>query len=185
MPADEPGTERVVSSRRIHDGRIASLREDTVALANGREALREIVEHDDVVAIVPVDADGNVLLVRQYRLAAEGVLLEVPAGMVDKGEDVAAAAQRELREETGHRAAEMQRLTGFFVSPGFCTEFVHVFLASGLSEAPLAADEDEDLALVRMPLAEAVALVRSGEIRDAKSIVGLLMPAEIEHDRNR
>lgn len=175
----------MVSRRRIYDGRIASLREDTVALANGREALREIVEHDDVVAIVPVDADGNVLLVRQYRLAAEDVLLEVPAGMVDQGEDTAAAAQRELREETGHRAAEMQRLTGFFVSPGFCTEFVHVFLARGLSEDALAADEDEDLALVRMPLAQAVALVRSGEIRDAKSIVGLLMAAEIEHDRNR
>ncbi len=180
-PEDSPGAEKVVSSRRIYEGRISNLREDTVELANGRAALREIVEHADVVAIVPLDDDGNVLLVRQYRLAAEDALLEVPAGMVDEGEDIAVAAQRELREETGYRAEQMQRLTGFFVSPGFCTEFVHVFLARGLVEDALDADEDEDIRLERIPLAEAVRLVTSGEIRDGKSIVGLLLAAR-RHD---
>ncbi len=169
--------ERVISSRRIYDGRISSLREDTVELPNGRTALREIVEHAPVVALVPIDENRNVVLVRQYRLAAGEALLEIPAGLIDDGESVEAAAQRELREETGYRAAELRYLTGFFVSPGFCTEFVHVFLATGLSESPLDGDEDEDITVERILLAEAVRLVASGEIKDAKSIVGILLAA--------
>jgi ADP-ribose pyrophosphatase len=169
--------ERVLSSRRIHDGRICNLREDTTELANGSTAVREIVEHAPVVAIVPIDANGEVVLVRQYRLAAEEALLEVPAGLVDEGGDLEAAAQRELREETGYRAAELRRLGGFFVSPGFCTEFVHVYVAFGLTESPLDGDEDEDIAVERMPLAEAVRLVEMGEIKDAKSVAGLLLAA--------
>ena len=97
----EPGIERVTASRRIYDGRIVSLREDAVTLADGRSALREVVEHGKVAAIVPIDADGNVILVRQYRLPAGEALLEIPAGGVDEGESSDAAAQRDLREETG------------------------------------------------------------------------------------
>ena len=171
----ETGHERVIESYRIYDGRICSVREDIVVLAGGREAKREIVEHADVVAVVPLDENGDVLLVRQYRLAAEAALLEVPAGIVDEGEDIEAAAQRELQEEAGYRAERLEKLTGFFVSPGFCTEFVHVFLATDLIESGLDADDDEDLELVRMPLAEAVRLVVAGEIKDAKSIVGILL----------
>ena len=102
--------ETVVTSRRIYEGRIVSLREDTVALSDGRTALREIVEHSDVVAIVPIDADGNVVLVRQYRLPAREALLEIPAGVVDEGETIEDAAQRELQEETGYRAQSIKRL---------------------------------------------------------------------------
>jgi len=167
--------ERVVSSRRIHDGRICALREDTVQLANGNTTIREIVEHAPVVAIVPTDENGDVILVRQYRLAAKEALLEVPAGLVDPGEDLEAAAQRELREETGYRAANLRRLGGFFVSPGFCTEFIHVYLATGLGEAPLDGDEDEDITVERVSQAEAVRLVESGAIKDAKSVAGILL----------
>ncbi len=169
------GFERVTASRRIHEGRIVNLREDTVELLDGRSALREVVEHAQVVAIVPLDDNGDVLLVRQYRLPAEDALLEIPAGGVDEGESIEEAAQRELREETGYRAERFQRLTGFFVSPGYCTEFIHVFLATGLSESPIAGDDDENITVERMPLARAVKLIETEEIRDGKSIIGLLL----------
>jgi ADP-ribose pyrophosphatase len=147
------GSERVIESRRIYDGRICALREDTVKLASGGTAKREIVEHADVVAMVPLDSDGNVLLVRQFRLAAKSELLEVPAGIAEDGEDIEEAAQRELQEEVGYRAGKLERIAGLFVSPG----------------------DDEHIEVVRMPVSDAVALVHSGEIRDGKSVVGLLM----------
>jgi ADP-ribose pyrophosphatase len=172
------GAERVVASRRIHEGRIVRLREDTVELEGGRTVLREVVEHDDVVGVVPLDNDGNVVLVRQYRLPAEEALLEIPAGGVDAGESDEGAAQRELQEETGYRAGRLERLAGFFVSPGYCTEFIHVFLATDLAESVIAGDDDENIALERMPLAAAVGLIEKSEIKDAKSIVGLLLAAD-------
>lgn len=180
MPQMEPapGRERVTASRRIYEGRILSLREDTVLLAGGVEARREIVEHAPVVAIVPVDDRGRVLMVRQFRLPAQDVLLEIPAGGVDPGEEIEAAAQRELREETGYRAQRLQRIAGFYVSPGYVTEFIHVFLATGLSHDPQEADADEDIVVQPVPLAEAVRMVEAGEVRDAKSIVGILLAAK-------
>ena len=171
-------TERVLASRGIYEGRIVSLREDTVELASGGRAEREVVEHAQVVAIVPLDDDGNVVLVRQYRLPAQEALLEAPAGGVDPGESVEAAAQRELQEETGYRAERFERLTGFFVSPGFCTEFVHVFLATGLAEGRIDADADEQIEVQRVSMSEAVRLVESGAIKDAKSIIGILLAAK-------
>jgi len=173
----DPRAERVTESRRIYSGRIAGLREDTVRMPNGRTAQREVVEHADVVAIVPLDGQGNVVMVRQYRLPAGATLLEVPAGGVDEGEDMPAAAQRELQEETGYRAERLERLGGLFVSPGYCTEFVHLFLAIGLIEDALEADPDEDITVERVPLAEAVRLAAAGEIRDGKSIAGILLAA--------
>ncbi len=169
----EPSPERVLESRRLYEGRVVNLRVDTVELADGGRASREVVEHDDVVAVVPLLAGGDVLLVRQYRLAAGRVMLEVPAGGVEKGEGVEEAAQRELREECGRRAGHLERMGGFYVSPGFCEEFVHVFLATGLEEAPLPSDPDESLAVMRLPLDAALRLAREGEIRDGKSIIGL------------
>lgn len=174
LPQDPP-PEHVVASTRLHEGRILNLREDIVEMANGRRAVREVVEHEEVVAIVPVDAAGQVLLVRQYRLAAGRSLLEVPAGGIEAGERAEDAAQRELREETGQRADRLQRLGGFYVSPGYCTEYLHLFLASGLSESAAEADPDEQIVVERLGVGEALALVESGQIEDAKSIVGLLM----------
>jgi nudix-type nucleoside diphosphatase (YffH/AdpP family) len=152
---------------------VVNLRIDTVELMDGRSATREVVEHGDVVAVVPLLEDQDVLLVRQYRLPAGQTLLEVPAGGVDTGESSEEAAQRELGEECGQRAERLDRLGGFYASPGFCSEFIHVFLATRLSPVPAHPDPDEEIAVVRLPLAEAVRLTRQGEIRDAKSIIAL------------
>lgn len=178
MTDDAARPERVTESQRVYEGWITNVRVDSVVMPDGREATREIVEHAPVVAVVPVDENGDVVMVRQYRPATLDVMLEIPAGLVDEGEDIEAAAQRELQEEVGYRAGHLERLAGFFVSPGFCTEFVHVFLALGLEVSQLDGDEDEDIAVERVPLASAVKLVEEGAIRDAKSIVGILLARE-------
>ncbi len=170
--------EHVTASRRIYDGRIVGLREDTATLADGRTVLREVVEHAEVAAIVPMDAEGNVTLVRQYRLPAREALLEIPAGGAEDGESTEDAAQRELREEIGYRAGRLERLCGFFVSPGYCSEVIHVFLATDLVEDPIDGDADEVIALERMPLADAVRLIETGGIKDSKSIIGLLLASQ-------
>lgn len=169
------GIERVVASRVEYIGKIASLRVDTVELPGGRTAKREIVEHEPVVAIVPVDVNGDIILVRQYRLATGGVMLEVPAGGVDEGESFEEAAQRELSEEVGLRARTLVQLADFYPSPGFLTERVIAYLATDLSDTPGEPDEDEDIVVVRMPLAEAIAMVERGQFHDAKSIVSILL----------
>lgn len=171
----EPGVERVIGSRVEYAGKIAKLRVDTVGLPGGRTAKREIVEHEPVVAIVPVASNGDVILVRQYRLATGGAMLEVPAGGVDKGESFEEAAQRELSEEVGLRAGSLVQIGDFYVSPGFTTERVIAYLATDLTENPGQADEDEDIVVVRMPLSVAVAMVERGEFHDAKSIASLLL----------
>jgi len=169
-PSDQ---EQVVESRRIYQGQVVSLRVDRVQLPDGRSVVREVVEHAAVVAIVALDEQGCVLLVRQYRLPAGKPLLEIPAGGIDPGESGEEAAQRELQEETGYRAGRLERLSGFFASPGYCDEYMQLFLASDLEPSPLRADADESIQVVRLPLAEALRLVEWGEICDAKSIIGL------------
>jgi ADP-ribose pyrophosphatase len=166
--------EETLSSQLVYSGRVVNLRKDEVRLADGRLASREVIEHRPAVAIVPVDDDGRLVLVRQYRLPAEAELLEVPAGVMDEGEDPAESVQRELQEETGYRAERIRRLAGFFVAPGYTTEFIHIYLAEGLIESRLDPDEDEAIEVERYTLAQALALIDSGEIRDGKSIIGLL-----------
>ena len=169
--------ERVIDSRRIHEGRIINVREDRVELPDGHVARREIVEHAHAVTIVPVAADGRILFVRQYRLPAGSVMLELPAGSLDGGEDPEQAAQRELQEETGFRAARLEKLCAFWVAPGYCTEYMHVFLAEGLSEDRLIADDDERIEVDALSLDDALAMIDGGTIEDAKSICGLLQYA--------
>lgn len=172
------GVERVVKSDVVFRGKKATVRVVIVDLGDGRTATREIIEHPGVAAIVPIDANGNVIFVRQYRLAAGDFMLEIPAGVLDPGESPEDGAQRELQEETGLRAGKMTRLGAeFFVSPGISTEWVRLFLAEDLQEAPLEPDEDEDIAVERVPLAEAVRMIESGGLRDAKSITGILLAA--------
>jgi ADP-ribose pyrophosphatase len=174
----EPAPERIIGTETVFAGKKATVKVHTVELADGRKAIREIIEHPGVAAIVPIDADGNVVLVRQFRLAIGEIVHEIPAGVLASGEEPEAGAQRELQEETGLRAGRITRLgPRFYVSPGISTEWIQVFLAEELSEAPLAPDEDEDIETVRVPLGEVMRMVERGELRDAKSITGVLLAA--------
>ena len=167
--------EVVLNSRRIYEGRVVSLRVDTVTLPGGRTATREIVEHRAAAVIVPLDGMGNVLLERQFRKAVDSILLEIPAGVLEAGEAAEDGARRELEEETGYRAGRLERLGGFYSSPGFCTEFLHAFLATELTPGPARTEADEDIEPVWVPLARIRELIASGEVRDAKSVASLLL----------
>ena len=180
VPRNPSDQEQVVESRRVYEGRVVNLRVDRVKLPDGRSAVREVVEHAPVVAIVALDGQGDVLLVRQYRLPVRQSLLEIPAGGVDSGDSPEEAAQRELQEETGQRAGRLKRLCSFFVSPGYCDEYMDLYLATGLEPSALAADADESIEVVRLPLDEALRLIERGEIRDAKTIVGLWAAARYQ-----
>lgn len=175
--------ERKIESRRIYQGRVVSLRVDTVRLEpKGTEAMREVVEHAPGVTIVPVDAQGTVILVRQFRTPAQQTLLECPAGTMEEGETPEQAVHRELLEETGYRAQRLVRLGGFWMSPGFCTEFMHAYLALGLEPGPAQQEADEDIQLERVPSSRIPDLVRSGQVQDAKSIAALLMAYYLQRD---
>jgi len=185
-PAD-PLAERLVDSTLLHRGRVLDLRVDTLERADGRRVRREVAVHPGAVAVVALDAEGRVLLVRQYRHPAGTSLLEIPAGTLDRDpasgavEDPDDAARRELEEETGQRAGRWTRLADFWTAPGFATELMHLYLATDLVPAGdqrLEPDADEALEVIRLPWPEAVAAARSGGIRDAKSIVGLLLLAD-------
>lgn len=180
--ADNRLRERLVSSEVLRRGRILEFRVDTVDLADGTRSTREIAGHPGGVAMVAIDPEGRVLLVRQWRHAIGGALLEIPAGTLDRHEDRsvedhASAAARELEEETGFRAATWRYLGAFYTAPGFTEELMHLYLATDLTpahEGRLGPDEDERLELEPVPLEDAIAMAERGELRDAKSIVGLL-----------
>ncbi|MBI2165113.1 MAG: NUDIX hydrolase [Chloroflexi bacterium] len=170
--------ERLIKSQRIYRGRVVGLRVDTVALDNGVTAERETVEHSPAVVVVPVDSEENVLLVRQYRWPAGEYLLEAPAGSLEEGEEAEEAALREMEEETGYTAVKLVKLSSFWTTPGFTTELMHAYLATQLMPREARPEADEVIELVRVPLAQALAMVRRGEIRDAKSIAALLMTVD-------
>ncbi len=181
--ADEQLAEHLVASELVHRGRILEFRVDTVERADGHRARRDVAVHPGAVAVVALDPEGCVLLVRQYRHPAGRTLLEIPAGTLERDaatgavEDPDAAARRELEEETGYRAGRWERLMDFWTAPGFATERMYLYLATDLAPATghrLTPDEDEALQLVRMPWRDAVAAAERGEIGDAKSLVGLL-----------
>ena len=166
--------EKTLSSQLIYEGRAVKLRVDTVQTPNGRKTTREIVEHSDCVAIVAIDAGNNVLLVNQFRKPVEKELLEIPAGGMETGEDPVATVRRELREEIGYLPRKVERLGGFYSTPGYCTEYLYLYLATDLIPSPLHAEDTESIRLVRVPLDQIPSLIVSGSICDAKSIAGLL-----------
>ena len=170
--------EQQLSSRSLFEGRGVSVRVDEVRLAGGGSAVREVVDHRPAVVIVPIDELGRVLMVRQYRYAVGETLLEAPAGIVEEGEDPDETAQRELQEEVGRIAGDLRKLGEFWATPGFCNELMHAYVARDLRHSDLHADEDEDITVVPVPMADALDMVRNGQIRDAKTIAALLLAKE-------
>ncbi len=168
---------RLVTSRRAYQGRRISVRLDEVALPGGSRAVREVVEHPGAAAIVALTPERHILLVRQFRQAVGTDLLEIPAGTREPGETPLACARRELAEETGRAADRWQPLLSFYPSPGVLSEELFVFLAEDLRDAPGKGDE-EDLHVLTLPLEEAYRGISAGEIRDAKSIIGITVARE-------
>ncbi len=165
----------LIGSQPIYQGRVIKLRVDEIEVASGRNVRREVIDHPGAVVIVPVDGEGRFLWVKQHRYAAGRDLLELPAGTLEAGEEPEACARRELAEETGFAAAAWRRLGGFFSAPGFCTEYLHAFLATDLTPKSAEGDEDEELEVVPLSLDESLDRIDAGEVEDAKSIASILL----------
>lgn len=169
--------EETISSETVYQGRLVNLRVDTVRLSNGRVSTREVVQHPGAVAIVPVLPDLNVVLVEQFRQAAGKVLLEIPAGTLDPGEDPLACLERELREEVGYSPGVVEHLFSSYLAPGYSSEMLHCYLATDLIPSPGTPDRDEVLYTRQMPLEQAAEMVLRGEVQDAKTVCGVLLAA--------
>jgi ADP-ribose pyrophosphatase len=165
--------ERTLTSRRVYEGRILSLRVDEVETSGGRKAVREVVEHGPGVCVLALTERDSVLLVRQFRYAVGEEMLEVCAGLVEEGEDLQEAAAREMREELGYFPGELRELACFYVSPGYCMETLTLFLATDLKASSLPQDDDEDVRTVEVPCGDIPALLAKGGVQDAKTIVAL------------
>jgi len=165
----------LLKSEVLMKGRAFAIRRDLLKTPDGRETKFEIIEHGGSVVIIPIDENGKMLLVRQYRHATGGDLLELPAGTLDNGEEPEACAAREIREETGKAAGKLTKLGEFYLAPGYSTEFMVVYLATELSEDPLDADDDEFLSVETVPVTEAIQMAERGEIPDAKSLAALFL----------
>ncbi len=159
----------------IHKGRVFDLNREEVRLPNGKTAVLDVIYHPGAAAMVPITADGKVLLLSQYRYAANGFIWEIPAGTLEPGEDMLDCAKRELIEETGFSADTWETLTTMTPVPGYSTEVIHMFLATGLSPAAQNLDEDEVLEVKTLDFTKALSMVETGEITDAKTICGLLL----------
>jgi ADP-ribose pyrophosphatase len=167
--------DHLLSTKRIYSGKVLKLDLDTVALPNGRTTDLEILRHPGASAVVPLQEDGRVVLIRQLRHAAGGFIYEIPAGKLDPHEDPRDCAARELEEEVGYRAGFLVLLTSIWTAPGFTDEVIHIFQGTNLEKGIQALDQDEVLEIVEWPLEEAMARIQDGTIRDAKTIIGLQM----------
>ncbi len=173
------------SSRLVYDGGLLKVYYDTVELVNGATAWREVIRHPGAVVMVPVDDEGNVYLVRQFRYPYGKAVLEVPAGKLERGEEHFPAAQRELSEEIGARAERWTPLGEMLPTPGFCDELQHVYLARGLTFGQTHPDEDEFLEIVKLPMKEAVDMAVDGRLEDSKTVASILRAWHwMERERN-
>lgn len=169
--------EHTIKSEKIYEGKIIKVRVDTVELPDQAYAKREIVEHARGVSVVAVDRDQNIYLVRQYRKPIEKIIYEIPAGLVEAGEDISKAASRELQEEIGLKPLNLELIAEAYVSPGFTDEKLSIFFADEFEESKLSLDDTEFLTSEKMPLKHALEMVENFEITDAKSIIGILYAA--------
>lgn len=166
--------EKRLSRETVYKGAIFYVEKRMVRLPNGKEARRDIVVNPNATAIVALDDEDRVIMVKQYRESAGRVMLEIPAGKMDEGEDPETCASRELREETGYTAKSLKRLFASRVSPGFSSEIIYTYLAEGLELGDTDPDEDEFVETLKMPLGEVVDMILRGEIEDGKTIAGIL-----------
>lgn len=166
--------EKTIASERLYEGRILSLRRDTVELENGKSATREVVEHSGGVCVVPLTENGDILLVRQFRYPFGETLLEVPAGKLNPGEDPFTCGKRELLEETGAVPVEYESMGVLYPTTAYLTEKIYMYVARGLTFEQQELDDDEFLDVVRMPFEKALAMVLSNEIRDSKTQIAIM-----------
>jgi ADP-ribose pyrophosphatase len=180
--SDEPVTPGKIESKRVYDGRVISVDLDTVRFPNGSTGRLEMVRHPGASAVVPflsdpAGDDPQILLVRQYRYAAEGYLYEIPAGKLSPGEDPKHCAERELKEETGCDAGKIDFLTTIYTTPGFTDERIHLFMATELVRGETAHEADEFMTVETVTLTRALRLIKEGGISDGKSVIGILYAA--------
>jgi len=168
-------TFEILDSETTYTGRAFSVQRTTLLLPDGRQTVLDMVVHPGAVTLVPVDGEGSIWFVRQYRLGARQTLLELPAGTLEPGEDPQVCAGREVREETGMGAAELLKIGEFYMAPGYSSEFMHVYLATGLFPSPLSGDADEFLQVEKMPAAQVYAMAREGQLIDGKTLASLLL----------
>ena len=162
--------EKTTKTTEIFKGKVIDLQLDEVELPNGRTSSREIVKHPGAVAILPITTEGKLVLVRQYRKALDKVIVEIPAGKLEKGEEPLASAKRELEEETGYKADKLDFIVSFYTSPGFADEIIHLYITDTLEKGQLAPDEDEFLDVLEVNLEEAEEMVENQTIHDAKTV---------------
>ena len=176
---------RLLSTETAYAGRLFNVSLDRIEMDGGVIAFRETIRHPGAVCMVPVTADGNLLFVTQYRHAAGRRLLELPAGTLEPGEEPLAAVSRELQEEGGQRPGRVEGLGGFYVAPGYTTEYIHLYICNELQASVLEGDEDEDIEVETRTPAEALRAIEAGEICDAKSVIGVLRWARTVESSNR
>ena len=167
--------EKKLASQQIYQGHAVNIRVDTVEKASGKKTTRDVVEHRDCVAVVALDEQDNVILVRQFRHPVDRFLLEIPAGGIDPGEEPVDSVRRELQEEIGYFPRKIDELGGFYSIPGYGTEYLHCFVATDLVPSRLIAEDTDDIELVRVSLDDIPRLIAAGEICDSKTIAALLM----------
>jgi ADP-ribose pyrophosphatase len=160
-------------TRNIYKGKVIALNIDTVTLPNGVTVDLEMVRHPGATAVVPMKDDGTVVLIKQFRHAAGGFIYEIPAGKLHPGEEPTACAARELEEEIGYQAGRLELISSIFTAPGFTDEVIHIYKATNMAKGRQHLDRDEVLEIVEMPLKDAIAMIQTGTIRDAKTMVGL------------
>jgi ADP-ribose pyrophosphatase len=174
MNEDNSLENKFLSSTYIYKGKIIKLRQDKVKLPDGKETTREIIEHPGAVVILALTDDQKIIMIRQFRVAANEVLWELPAGKVEDGEDLVRCAKRELEEETGYYPRKIKKLLSFFSTPGFCNERLTLFLAEDLEERSKNEDDDEFIQVKSLKISEVLKMIKGNVIKDAKTIIGIL-----------